>query len=183
MKLSLGKKIAGAAVAGAVLVGAGSMAWAYGNGNSNGSSTAALAASITSTTPTATAGSAGKGKAGDRVGAVLRRADHGTIEIKAKASTTGTATWQTFTFDRGKVTTVTAGQIVVARPDGQSVTLTINAGTTYRGVTSWQQVATSKGAIVVSANGAATIVAQKASPATGTSGPAAATSPTTAPAA
>jgi hypothetical protein len=155
MKLTLGKKIAGVAVAGAVLVGAGTMAWAATSSASTAPTTPAssAAASPAGTSPSAKA--AGKGAK------LLRRADHGTIEIKVKGATKGTATWETVTFDRGNASAVTASQITVARPDGQTAQLTINAGTTYRGVTSWQQIATGKGVTVVSMNGTATIIQQK----------------------
>jgi hypothetical protein len=158
MKLSFGKKIASLAVVGVVLAGAGTVAWADSN---SGASTAPTS------TAAPVAATAAPAKASRRGLALLRRADHGVVEIKVKGTTTGTATWQTVTFDRGKVSKVTAGQITLARPDGTSVTLTINAGTNYKGVTSWQQVATAKGAVVVSENGAATTIAQRVAPAPG----------------
>src|ERR1700722_18578249 len=162
MKLSLGKKIAGVAVAGAVLVGAGTVAWAAGN---TGSTTAAI---NTSSADAATAATAPPASAVRKGTDLLRRADHGTIEIKVKGATKGAATWQTVTFDRGKATAVSASQITLARPDGKTVQLTINASTKYRGVTSWQQVATAKDATVVSENGTATIIGQRVAPAPGT---------------
>ncbi len=162
MKLSFGKKIASLAVVGAVLAGAGTVAWADSNSGASTASTATVA-------PVAAA--AAPAQASHRGFAILRRADHGVVEIKVTGAATGTAagtaTWQTVTFDRGKVSTVTAGQITLARPDGTSVTLTINAGTKYKGVTSWQQVTTAKGAIVVSENGTATTIAQRVAPAPG----------------
>ncbi|HEX3427010.1 MAG TPA: hypothetical protein VHT30_12815 [Acidimicrobiales bacterium] len=174
MTLSLGKKIAGAAVAGLVLVGAGTAAWAAGSGGSSSNpSTPAVAA-----TP-----AAAQSKAAGRAGRILRRADHGTLEIKVKGTNGAAATWKTFTFDRGKVSAVSASQITLARPDGQSVTLQIGPGTTYRGVTSWQQIMTAKGAIVISQNGTATIIAQSSKTAAPASGTAPTTAPTTAPAA
>jgi hypothetical protein len=177
MKLSFGKKIAGLAVVGAVLAGAGTVAWA----DTNSGASTATAAPVAAT--------AAPAKAGRRGLAILRRADHGIVEIKVKGVATGTATgtaaagtatWQTVTFDRGKVSNVTGSQITLARPDGTSVTLTINAGTTYKGVASWQQVTTAKGAIVVSENGTATTIAQRVAPAPGSGS---SSSSTTAPAA
>jgi hypothetical protein len=165
MKLSFGKKIASLAVVGAVLAGAGTVAWAD-------SSSSASAAATTTTPAAAPAKAAGRGRS------ILRRADHGVVEIKVKGAT-GIATWQTVTFDRGKVSTVTAGQITLARPDGTSVTLTINASTKYRGVTSWQEITTAKGAIVVSENGTATTIAQRVGPAPVTNGSGTAASSTT----
>jgi hypothetical protein len=169
MKLSFGKKIASLAVVGAVLAGAGTVAWADSNTGASTASTS-TAAPVAATAAPATASHRGLD--------ILRRADHGVVEIKVKGAATGTTgtagagttTWQTVTFDRGKVSNVTAGQITLARPDGTSVTLTINASTTYKGVTSWQQVTTAKGAIVVSENETATTVAQRVAPASGSAG-------------
>ena len=147
----------------------------------NTSTASPTTATVAATTPAAASANAtAKGLA------ILRRADHGTVEVKVKGVATGTATgtaaaatatWQTFTFDRGKVTTVTADQITLARPDGVSVTLTITPTTKYRGVTSWSEITTAKRATVVSQNGTATIIAQRVAP-TGTGGT---TSSTTAP--
>lgn len=176
MKLSLGKKIAGAALAGAVLVGAGTVAYAATSSGATGTPPVAVA----STTGPAASGTAGTGlgAAAARVAQLVKRADHGTVEVKAKSAGSTTATWQTFTFDRGQVSAVSATSITLARPDGQSVTLSIGANVKYKGVTSWQGIATSKGAVVISQSGGALIIAQKA----GTSTPAT-TSPSTTPAA
>jgi hypothetical protein len=146
MKFSIGKKIAAFAVAGVVLVGAGTVAFAQ---TSPGPTTTAPAASAT------TPGKA-TGKAMGQGLALLKRADHGDIEVKVKGGT-----WKTVTFDRGQVGAVAADQITLARPDGKSVTLTINAATKFRGVTSWQQVTKAQGAVVVSDNGTATLIVQK----------------------
>jgi hypothetical protein len=156
MKLSFGKKIASLAVVGAVLAGAGTVAWASSNNGSSSNSTTAMVTAASTTTSGTT------GKATRKGLSILRRADHGTVEIKVKGTNGAAATWQTFTFDRGKVSAVSATSITVARPDGQSATLAITPTTKFRGVTSWQQVTTAKGAIVVSENGTATQILQKA---------------------
>lgn len=166
MKISFGKKIAGLAVAGAVIAGAGTVAWAANNGASATNSTLMSASALASAavTPAAATQATGKAAKADKGGglAVLRRADHGDLEIRVKGSGGNTAaTWETVTFDRGKVTSVAADHITLARPDGKSTTLTINASTKYKGVTSWQQVTTSKGAVVISENGTATTIAQR----------------------
>lgn len=173
MKLSLGKKIAAVGVAGAVLVGAGTVAWADSN---SGSSPAPASTPAAATPATAT------GKAAQKHAGIFDRADHGTIEIKMKAATTGTATWQTVTFDRGQVSAATAGQITLARPDGQSVTLTIGPNTKWQGVTSEAQIVTGKGALVVSEDGTALIIRQRVASAAGASGSATSGSPAAAPA-
>lgn len=171
MKMSLGTKIAGTAVAGLVLVGGGTAAWAAGGGGSSRSASTPAAVAMPAAAP---------GKAAGRAAAIFRRADHGTLEIRVKGANGATATWRTLTFDRGKVSAVSASQITVARPDGQSVTLQIGPNTTYRGISSWQEIVKAKGAIVMSQDGTATTIAQRkaAAPAAGT---AATTAPATAP--
>ncbi len=156
MRFSLGKKIAALAVAGVVLVGAGTVAFAQ------------TSPSPTTAGPPASGKATGKaaGKAEGKGLAFLKGADHGDVEVKVKGGT-----WKTVTFDRGQVGDVAADHITLARPDGKLVTLTINAGTKFKGVTAWQQVTKAQGAIVVSDNGTATLIIQKA--ATATSPPAA----------
>jgi len=164
MQLNLGRKAAALAVAGVVMAGAGAVAWADSNGGSSAAPVAPSNAPAT-TPPVKGAGQAAGGKgtaAGKAAGGgglgILRAADHGDVDIKVKA----TGAWQTVTFDRGQVTDVAADHITLARPDGKSVTLTISASTRYRGVTSWQTVTKSKGAVVISANGSATAIMQRA---------------------
>lgn len=160
MKLSFGKKIAGLAVAGVVMAGAGTMAWA----DSNGSPAATPTTKAPAAAAKATDKAAGKGLA------ILRRADHGDVEVKVKDGGSGTPAWKTVSFDKGQVTDVAADHITLARPDGKSVRLTINASTKYKGITSWQEVAKSKGAIVISENGTATTILQRKAPASATGG-------------
>lgn len=156
MAFSIGKKIAAAAIVGFVGLGAGAAAWATGSsgGSSSPSSSTAPAA------VTAPAGAKKGGKKGGLALRILRRADHGTIELKVKGENGAAPTWQTFTFDKGSVTAVSASQITLARPDGQSVTLQIGATTKFRGVTSSTDVMTGKAALVISQNGTATQVLQ-----------------------
>lgn len=97
--------------------------------------------------------------------ALLRRADHATIELKVKGQ------WVTYTLDRGTVTAVSPTSITLARPDGQSVTDTLTPQTRYRGVTSESAIETSRPALVISENGSALRVRQ--APAAGGSAPAA----------
>jgi hypothetical protein len=153
MSFSLSKKLAGVAVAAAVLGGAGAVAWAD-------SSTTTPPATAPSTTPPATTNAkpAKAHRPGGFAG-ILHRADHGVIEVKIRDDG-GRATWQTVTFDRGKVSTVTQDSITLARPDGQSVTLKLADSTRYHGVTGWPALKTQKGAIVISRDGTATQVFQ-----------------------
>ena len=154
MGVSVGKMVATAAVAGAVGLGAvGVAGWANSGGTGNGT-TATLAAQ-TASTVSASGSVKARHPGGPR--GLLRRADHGTFEVKNKAGQ-----WVTYTFDRGKVTAASGQSITLARPDGQSVTLTITPETKFRGVASAADIKTGKGAIVVSDSaGKALIVAQR----------------------
>jgi hypothetical protein len=154
MKVSVGKMVATAAVAGAVgLGGAGIASWA--NAGSAASPVALVA--DTATTVPAASGPAKAGHEGHGLAGLLRRADHGTFEVKDKAGQ-----WVTYTFDKGKVTSVNAQSITLERPDGKSVTLNITPDTKFRGVASAADVKTGKGAIVVSnSSDNALVVAQR----------------------
>lgn len=66
----------------------------------------------------------------------MRSADHGTVQVKRNGA------WVTLTFDRGTLASSTPASIVVARPDGQSVTLALTPTTHFRGA------ATSRSALV-----------------------------------
>ncbi|MDQ1393957.1 MAG: hypothetical protein QOF30_2934 [Acidimicrobiaceae bacterium] len=177
MKLSFGTKVAGLALAGTLLAGAGTMAWADNTGAAASTSGAAGAAAPAS----ASAKAAGKAaaKASGRGLAILRRADHGDVEVSVKG-TSGTPTWKTVTFDRGQVSDVAADHMTLGRPDGKSVTLKITGDTKYKGITSWQQVTKAQGAIVISENGNATVILQKTA---GAAKPAAPATPASPPAA
>jgi hypothetical protein len=155
MSFSLSKKLAGVAVAAAVLGGAGAVAWA------DSSTTTPPATTPPATTAPAATTNAKPAKAHQAGGfaGILHRADHGVIEVKIRDDG-GHATWQTVTFDRGKVSTVTQDSITLARPDGQSVTLKLADSTRYHGVTGWRDLKTQKGAIVISRDGTATQVFQ-----------------------
>ena len=73
--------------------------------------------------------------------------------------------WVTFVLDRGKVATVSPTAITLQRPDGQSVTLQITSATHFNGVASEAAVRTGVTATVISDNGTARRVAQRAHPA------------------
>lgn len=141
MGSKLSKKVIGVAVAGLVVLGAGAAAWAQSTGGT-----------------TSTSGTASANRRGHPGLAILRRADHGTLEIKDK-----TGSWITLTVDRGQVTAADAGSVTLQRPDGQTVTAKLTADTKYRGVSSASSIATGKAAVVVSdSSGNALVVAQRA---------------------
>lgn len=157
MAISIGTKIASAALAGTLALGAGAVAWAAeGSGTSPAPSSTPAASNATGAAGTKAAGKAGAGLG------LLRRADHGDVEVKVKGANGAAPTWATVTFDRGQVSSIAADHITLARPDGQSVTLKIDGTTKYHGVTSWQQVQTNQPAVVISRAGTATQIVQKA---------------------
>lgn len=149
MAISMGKKVAGFALAGAALMGgAGAMAWAE---NGTTGTTATPAADLAAVGLPAGA----KAAAGGAPLGALRRADHGSIDVKDGDQ------WVTVVFDRGRVSDVAADHITLARPDGKSVTLKLTADTKYRGATSASDVQKDQPALVVSnSDGTARLVAQ-----------------------
>lgn len=124
----------------AVLAAGGTAYAATGSSNGDGTPGSAAVAQLDS----------GRGHAR----ALLRRADHATVELKVKGQ------WVTYTLDRGTVTAVSPTSITLARPDGQSVTETLTSQTRYRGVTSEAAIRTGRPALVVSEDGSALRVRQ-----------------------
>jgi len=141
----LKRNIANVAIADVVL-GVGAYAWAEG----------APARPTTSPPAAALAANGRPGRAGHPGLALLRRAVHGDVIVKDKAGQ-----FVTVTFDRGKVTSHSDSSITVERPDGPSVTLHLDGSTRYRGITSATDIQDGKGAIVVSKDGTAIVVAQR----------------------
>jgi hypothetical protein len=154
MGLSMGKKIAGVAVAGAVVLsGAGAVAWAdSGSGSSSGPASASTVPAPAGPAPASRHGGA---RAGGKGANLLKLADHGTLDVKVADK------WVTVDFDRGQVTDVAADHVTLARPDGKSVTLKLTPDTRYRGVATWSDLQKDKPAAVVSnADGTARQVVQ-----------------------
>ena len=112
------------------------------------SPTAPAAPGAKATAPKATrpkAGPAkdGAAKAGGKAG-VLKGAIHGDLLVRNEDGST-----RTVTFDRGKVTAISAGSITIARPDGVSVSNDLNDKTIFNG-TPRDQLQPGTGAIVIS---------------------------------
>lgn len=104
-------------------------------------------------------GPGGPGGPGFRPGTLgeLGRAVHGTVIVPGEGDT-----WQTVTFDRGKVNQATDGsKIVLDRPDGVSVTIALTADTKYHGIASAAAIQDGKPAMVVSKDGKATQVVRR----------------------
>lgn len=122
-----------------------------------GGGSAAYAASSGGSTPSTTAPSAPAVHGAHRgARGLLERSDHTTVEVKVKGQ------WVTYTIDRGKVTADSATSISLSRRDGQNVTLTVNPATKYHGVSGPAAIQTGKGARVVSQNGTAIGISQRA---------------------
>ena len=117
------------------MLGAGSLAWAE--------------------TGSQASGSPGSGPQHQRAGGLLRRAEHGDLTVRTKNG------FEQVTFDRGRVTAISATSITITRPDGQSVTKTIDASTRFRGVQSASEVKTGKPAVVASKGDTAVVVGQR----------------------
>ncbi len=97
---------------------------------------------------------------------LLARTDHATIELKVKGQ------WVTYDLDRGKVTAVSATSITLARPDGQSVTLTIDSATRFGHKLSAAAITVGARATVISDGGTARRVVQVLHPARKAAAPA-----------
>ncbi len=96
-------------------------------------------------------------KAGGRAGGpgVLKGAIHGDLLVRGENGTT-----RTVTFDRGKVTAISAGSITIERPDGVSVSKNLTDQTVYNG-TPKDKLQAEMGAIVVSSGDTAERVLSK----------------------
>ena len=104
-------------------------------------------------------GHGGPGHPGFRPGAfgALGRAVHGTLIVPGVGDS-----WQTVTFDKGKVDDATDGtRIVLDRPDGQKVTIALTPETKYHGIADSAGIQKGKPALVVSKDGKATHVVQR----------------------
>lgn len=153
----IGRKTAVGAVGAVLALGAGGTAYAA--TASSGSSPTVAAQAATSTTPTSPT-TVVKGR---RHRGLLERTDHATAELKVHGN------WVTYTLDRGKVSAVSATSISVLRPDGQTATESINSSTKFKGVGSESAVQLNRPVAVISDNGVALQVRQRAaSSSTGT---------------
>lgn len=89
---------------------------------------------------------------------ILGKAVHGSVVVPGATD----GTWQTVTFDRGKVDAATdASKIVLARPDGETVTVALTADTRYHGIAGAAGIQEGRRAMVISKDGRATQVVQR----------------------
>ena len=83
---------------------------------------------------------------------LYKRAIHGDLIVRARGG------FESYTFDKGKVDSVSSTSIALTRPDGRQVTLSITSDTKHRGA--WPAQA-GKPALVVSQSGKAVLIVQK----------------------
>lgn len=105
-------------------------------------------------TRAAATGAASPAAAGGKAG-VLRGAIHGDLLVRNEDGST-----RTVTFDRGKVTSVSATAITIERPDGVSVSKDVTDQTVFKG-TPREQLTSGTPVLVVSEGQAATHVVSK----------------------
>jgi hypothetical protein len=86
--------------------------------------------------------------------ALLRRTVHGDLVVRTKDG------FQHVTYDRGKLASASGNTLTVTRPDGATVTVTVNDQTKYRGVSGFAQLQTGRATLVLSKDGVAVLVAQ-----------------------
>ncbi len=105
-------------------------------------------------------GPGGPGRPGPAVLGLLGKAVHGSVVVPGPTE----GSWQTVTFDRGKVDAATDGsKVVLVRPDGVTVTIALTAGTKYHGIADAAGIKKGEPAMVVSKDGKATHVVQRGS--------------------
>jgi hypothetical protein len=90
-------------------------------------------------------------------GAIFSHAVHGDLVVKAKDGT-----FETVAFDKGSVLSKGDHTLTLRREDGQNVTVKVNDATTYKGVDSFDQVKTGQAAVVISKDGVARLIGQRA---------------------
>ena len=126
-----------------VLIGGGAFAWAQ---TSDGSSSAPT---------TAPNGQEARPRSGERRG-LLRRVVHGDLIVR------GDGGFQNVTYDRGKEDGVSGDTLTITRPDTKKVNVKLTSDTKYRGVKDASQLQAGKETLVVSKDGKALIVGQRA---------------------
>ncbi len=103
-------------------------------------------------------GPGGPGRPGHAGLGLLGKAVHGSVVVPGPTE----GTWQTVTFDRGKVDATTDGsRIVLDRPDGETVTIALTADTKYHGIADAAGIKKGEPAMVISKDAKATQVVQR----------------------
>ena len=142
--------LAGLVVA-ALVAGGGAAAWATESGPSSAPSTPAQPPAAANGAPAQNGGR----RAGRPGAGLAQRAIHGDLIVRG---TDGQ--FQNVTIDRGVVETKGDNSFTLKRPDGQTVTVKVDANTKYRGVSDFAGLQTGKRAGAVTEGGVAKMVAQ-----------------------
>lgn len=148
------KKLAAGALGVVAAAGIGGAVWTVASRPSNPSGQVPAALSSTASTVAPSAGTGPAARPHSRARGLLGRTDHATVEVKVKGQ------WVTYDLDRGKVTAISPTSITLLRPDGQSVTFTINSSTRYGPSQSEATIATDRPATVISKDGTALRIRQ-----------------------
>ena len=162
MTSTLKRNVAAAAVAVAVLGGGAAAVAAEGPSRPTLAAEGEVRARGAQAAPAAEAPEGAEGRPGrpghpGRPGQRLaRRAVHGDLIVRGKEGE-----FENVTFDRGRLTSVEGGSLTLERPDGVSVTVTLNDATRYRGVEATDALRVDRPVFVTSKDGTATLVAQR----------------------
>ena len=127
------------------LLGGGAYAWAQ---------TSDTSPSAPATAPAKSGQQAPNGKAG--ANGLLRRVVHGDLVVRGKGG------FQNVTYDRGKEDGVSNNTLTLTRPDGKQVSVKLTSDTKYRGVKDASQLQAGKQTLVLSKDGNALMVGQRA---------------------
>jgi hypothetical protein len=146
------KKLAAGALGVIAAAGIGGTVWAVASGPASATGQVPAALSSTASPVTPSTGTGARSRAGAR--GLLGRTDHATAEVRVQGQ------WVTYDLDRGTVTSVSPTSLTLLRPDGQSVTFTINSSTRYGRSQSEATIATGRPAAVISKDGAAVRIRQ-----------------------
>ena len=127
------------------LLGGGAYAWAQTSDTSP-------------TAPTSNPAKAGQQAPNGKAGAsgLLRRVVHGDLVVRGKDG------FQNVTYDRGKEDGVSNNTLTITRPDGKQVSVKLTSDTKYRGVKDASQLQAGKPTLVLSKDGNALTVGQRA---------------------
>ena len=106
-----------------------------------------------------------KGRPGQRAG-ILKRVVHGDLIVRGQNDQ-----FQNVTYDRGKEDGVSGDKLTITRPDNHKVTVKLTKDTKYRGVENASQLQAGRQTLVVSKDGNALIVGQRAGNAKGDATP------------
>ena len=145
----LKRNLAVLVLTGALLAG-GAIAWAQ---TSDSSPTAPTPSTSTAVAPNARQA---PGQRGQRANGILRRVVHGDLIVRGKDG------FQNVTYDRGKEDGVSGGTLTITRPDGKKVDVKLTSDTKYKGVKDASQLQAGKPTLVVSKDGNALVVGQRA---------------------